>query len=326
MRNLYPLRFETIYKDKVWGGNRIKTVLGKDYGSLPNCGETWELSAIPGNLSVVRNGFLAGNNIVELSEVYMGDLIGEKVFKKYGTEFPLLFKFIDTNDYLSIQVHPDDMIAAARHQSPGKTEMWYVIHADPDAEIITGFKKDVTKEEYLYHLENKSLKDILNIEKAKKGNVFFIPAGRIHAIGSGITLAEIQQSSDITYRIYDWERPGNDGKPRELHTGLALDVIDFKAYPQYKTDYSEHLNQSVELVKCPYFTTNLISFDKKLEFDYYFLDSFLVIMCIEGQFTIEWHSGEETVNCGDTILIPAEIKSLKLVPSKQSKFLEVYIA
>ncbi len=326
MRKLYPLKFETIFKDKVWGGNRIKTILGKDFNPLPNCGETWELSGVPGNVSVVRNGFLEGNNIVELAEVYMGDLVGEKVFAEHGIKFPLLFKFIDANDDLSIQVHPGDEIAGKRHQGAGKTEMWYVIHAEPGAEIITGFKRDVTKQEYLHHLENKTLREILNIENAKKGDVFFIPAGRVHAICAGVTLAEIQQSSDITYRIYDYDRPGTDGKPRELHTELAIDAIDFKAYPQYKTDYEEKINQASELAKCQYFTTNLIAFDKKIECDYNFLDSFVVMMCIEGEYSIKWHDGEETVKLGETILIPAEIHSLEIIPGKPSKFLEIYIA
>ncbi len=325
IRKLYPLKFKTIFKDKVWGGDRIKTLLGKDFSPLPNCGETWELSGLKANISVVNNGFLPGNELDELAEVYMADLVGEKIFEKYGINFPLLFKFIDTNDYLSIQVHPDDNTAEKRHQSQGKTEMWYVVHAEPDAEIITGFKKDTSKEEYLYHLENKTLKSILNIEKAEKGDVYYIPAGRVHAIGSGITLAEIQQASDITYRIYDWDRPASDGNMRKLHTDLALDVIDFKGYSQYKSLYRENLNQSAELVKCPYFTTNLIKFDKNIECDYYFLDSFVVFMCIEGHFSIVWKDGQEVVNCGDTVLIPADIKNLKLMPSKPSKFLETYI-
>jgi len=326
MREIYPLKFETIFKDKVWGGDRIKTVLGKDFSPLPNCGEAWELTTVKDNVSVVKNGFLAGNALDELAEIYMADLVGEKVFENYGVDFPLLFKFIDTNDYLSIQVHPGDNIAQKRHQGPGKTEMWYVLHAEPGAEIITGFKKDISRKEYLCNLENKTLKNILNIEKAKRGDVYYIPPGRVHAIGAGVTLAEIQQSSDLTYRIYDWDRPDSDGNHRELHTDLALDVIDFKAYPQYKTDYRENLNQSAELVKCPYFTTNLTSFDKKIECDYYYLDSFVVIMCIEGQFSIVWQDGEDVIYCGDTVLIPAEMKNLKMVPSKPSKFLETYIA
>ncbi len=325
MSKLYPLKFETIYKDKVWGGNRIKTLLGKDYSPKPNCGETWELSGLPGNISIVNNGYLAGNNIAELAEIYMDDLLGESIFENNGTEIPLLFKYVDTNDYLSIQVHPDDKIAAKRHNSSGKTEMWYVVHAEPNAEIIVGFKKDVTKNEYIHHLENKTLKEILNIEKAQKGDVFFIPAGRIHAIGAGITLAEIQQSSDITYRIYDWDRPDKDGNMRELHTKLAVDVIDFKALSQYKTKYKESINKSNKLIECSYFTTNLISFDKKIMCNYESIDSFIVIMCIEGSYHIEWQGGKDIVKCGETMMIPANMKNFILTPVKPSKVLETYI-
>ncbi len=325
MRNLYPLKFEPIYKEKIWGGNRIKTFLKKDVGEIKNCGESWELSGLNGNLSIVKNGFLAGNNIAELSEIYMGDLVGEKVFEQYGIELPLLFKYIDSNEYLSIQVHPDDNIAKKKHNSYGKTEMWYVVHAEPDSEIIVGLKRNITKKEFVEHLENKTLKKILNIEKVKKGDVLYIPAGRIHSIGSGILLAEIQQSSDITYRIYDWDRKDDDGKSRELHTDLALDAIDLKAHPNYKTEYSESLNQSVELVKSSHFNTNLVCFDKKIETDYGFLDSFIVFMCIEGEFSIEYENGHEPIKQGETVLIPSALKTLKMHPLKPSKFLETYI-
>lgn len=325
MQSLYPLKFKTIFKDKVWGGERVKTVLGKDFSPLPNCGETWELSGVPENISVVNNGFLAGNTILELAEIYMDELFGEEVFEKHGRELPLLFKYVDANDYLSIQVHPDDQLAYQRHKCAGKTEMWYVVHAEPGAEMFIGFNRDVTKQEYLQHLENKTLKEILNIEKVKKGDVFYIPAGRVHAIGPGILLAEIQQSSDITYRIYDWDRPDADGNMRELHTELALDAIDFKSYPEYKSKYSEISNQSNKIVKCPYFTTNIVSFNKKLECDYYYLNSFVVLMCIEGEFNMSWEAGEDIIKCGETVMIPAAIKNLKMIPVNQSKFLEIYV-
>ena len=326
MKSLYPLKFDIIFKDKVWGGDRVKTVLNKDFDPLPNCGETWELSGVTGNISVVKNGFFAGNNLLELAEIYMDELLGEEVFEKHGIEVPLLFKYLDANDYLSIQVHPNDDLAAKRHKSAGKNEMWYVVNAEPDAEIFIGFNKDVSKQEYLRHLKNNTLKDILNVEKVKKGDVFYIPTGRVHAIGPGILLAEIQQSSDVTYRIYDWDRPDDNGNMRELHNDLAIDAIDFKAYPEYKTTYGKSLNKSNQLVKCPYFTTNLMIFDKKIECDYYYLSSFVVIMCIEGEFQLSWEEGNDIVKCGETVMIPAAIKNLKMTPYKRSKFLEVYVA
>jgi len=226
MEGLYPLKFTPIYKDKIWGGNKIKSVLNKDFGGLPNCGESWELSGVDGNVSVVSNGYLAGNTLEELLEVYMGDLAGDEVYEHFGNEFPLLIKFIDANDDLSIQVHPNDEMAAERHNSYGKTEMWYVLQADKGSKLQSGFNQQVDQEKYLEKLEKTELTDILNFEEVTAGDVFFIPAGRVHAIGRGILLAEIQQTSDITYRIYDYDRRDDKGNPRELHTDLALDAID----------------------------------------------------------------------------------------------------
>ena len=228
MNKLYPLKFKNIFKDKIWGGQKINTILGKDYTPLSNCGEMWVVSGVEGNQSIVENGFLAENELNEVVEIYMGDLVGEEVYEKYGNEFPVLIKFIDANDFLSIQVHPDDNLAKKRHAGNGKTEMWYIVEASPEAELISGFSKKVDKETYLEHLQNKTLKEILNFERVKAGDVFYMPAGRVHAIGPGILLAEIQQTSDITYRIYDWDRLGVDGSLRELHTDLALDAIDFE--------------------------------------------------------------------------------------------------
>jgi len=234
MSHLYPLKFKPIFKDKIWGGNKIKTLLNKDFSPLPNCGESWEISGVQDEISVVSNGFLIGNNLQELIEIYMGDLVGDQVYQKYGIEFPLLIKFIDAHDDLSIQVHPNDKLAMQRHNAYGKTEMWYIIDADRGAKLISGFNTEVTKDAYIKHLENNTLNLILNYEEVKAGDVFFMPAGRVHAIGKGILLTEIQQTSDITYRIYDYNRKGTDGKPRELHTSLALDAIDFKSYDNYR--------------------------------------------------------------------------------------------
>jgi mannose-6-phosphate isomerase len=326
MEGLYPLKFKPIYKDKIWGGDKIKTVLNKDFGNLPNCGESWELSGVEGNVSEVSNGFLAGNTLEELIEVYMGDLVGDRVFETFGIEFPLLIKFIDANDNLSIQVHPDDELSKIRHNAFGKTEMWYVMQSDSGSKLQSGFNQQVDKEKYLKKLKMNELTDLLNFEEVTAGDVFFIPAGRVHAIGKGILLAEIQQTSDITYRIYDYDRRDSYGKPRELHTELALDAIDFTLSPEYKSRYESRLNESVMLVKCKYFTTNMLDLNKIVEKDYNQLDSFVIYICLEGELLIETESGSETVQKGETILIPASIESVQLSPTSASvKLLEVYI-
>lgn len=326
MEGLYPLKFTPIYKDKIWGGNKIKTVLHKDFGDLPNCGESWELSGVEGNISVVSNGFLAGNSLEELIEVYMGDLVGDQVFENFGIEFPLLIKFIDANDDLSIQVHPDDELSKQRHNAFGKTEMWYVLQADLGSKLQSGFSQQVDLEEYLEKLENNELTELLNFEEVSAGDVYFIPAGRVHAIGKGILLAEIQQTSDITYRIYDYDRRDVQGNPRELHTELALDAIDFTLYPEYKSLYKPKENESVELVKCKYFTTKVLEINQVIDKDYNQLDSFVIYMCLEGSLKIETESGSETLQKGETILIPAAIESVRLNPTSATvKLLEVYI-
>lgn len=327
MEGLYPLKFSPIYKDKIWGGNKIKTVLNKDFGDLPNCGESWELSGVEDNISVVSNGYLAGNSLEELIEVYMGDLVGDSVFENFGIEFPLLIKFIDANDDLSIQVHPDDELAKIRHNAFGKTEMWYVIQADPGSKLQAGFNQQVDTEVYLQKLESNQLTDILNFEEVKAGDVYFIPAGRVHAIGRGILLAEIQQTSDITYRIYDYDRRDKDGNPRELHTDLVLDAIDFTIYPEYRTRYEPKANELVELAKCKYFTTNILELNDVVEKDYNQVDSFVIFICLEGKLQIETESGVESLGKGETILIPASIENVKLLPlSAAAKVLETYIS
>jgi mannose-6-phosphate isomerase len=326
MEGLYPLKFTPIYKDKIWGGNKIKSVLNKDFGELPNCGESWELSGVDGNVSVAVNGYLAGNTLEELIEVYMSDLVGEQVFDAFGVEFPLLIKFIDANDDLSIQVHPDDKMSKERHNAFGKTEMWYVLQADSGSKLQAGFNQSVDEDNYLFKLEHNELTDILNFEEVVPGDVFFIPAGRVHAIGKGILLAEIQQTSDITYRIYDYDRRDDQGNPRELHTELALDAIDYTLYPEYKTKYTPKTNETVELVKCKYFTTNVIEINQVVEKDYNKLDSFVIYICLEGEVEIETESGNERIEKGETILIPASIENVQLKPQSTSvKLLEVYI-
>ncbi len=325
MNQLYPLKFQPVFKDKIWGGQKIKSVLGMDFGKLPNCGEAWVVSGVEGNPTLVKNGFLAGNELNELVSVYMGDLVGDDVYEKFGDEFPLLIKYLDTNAWLSIQVHPDDDLAEQRGLGNGKTEMWYVIEADKDAELISGFNRPVTREDYLKHLENKRLKDILNFEKVTDGDVFFIPAGRVHALGPGILLAEIQQTSDTTYRIYDWDRIAADGTKRELHTKEALDAIDFDMAEGYKTRYKAEKNKTTNLVACPQFTTNLLDLDQGISKDYEELDSFVILMGVEGNSTLNWDEETMEIKTGDAIVIPNVINHIELRPKGNAKILEIYI-
>lgn len=323
---LYPLKFEPIIKDPIWGGTRLRDILKKK-NATDRSGESWELSGVKDNISVVSEGFLAGNNIEELIEIYMGDLVGQKVFEKFGTQFPLLIKFIDACDDLSIQVHPNDEIAMQRHNSFGKTEMWYVMQADEGSKLIAGFNKKVSREGYIKHLNNNSLTEILNTNIVKPGDVFFIPAGRIHAIGKGIMLAEIQQTSNITYRVFDYNRTDSEGNSRELHTEEALDVIDYNFYKEYKTTYKPLINKPVNLADCQYFTTNLLDLNDSIERDMQKFDSFIIYMCIEGEAVISYRQNQ-SINLlkGETILVPAEIAQYYIHPKGKTKLLEIYIA
>ncbi len=324
-RELYPLKFVPITKEKIWGGDKLKNVLKKPC-KIDHIGESWEISGVEGNISVVANGFLQGNSLTELIKVYKDKLIGNSVFENFGLEFPLLIKYIDATDILSVQVHPDDKVAEERHNSFGKTEMWYVVDADESATLINGFNKNTNKEEYTELLKNGKLNDILNTVEVQKGDVFLIPAGRIHAIGKGVLVAEIQQTSDITYRVYDWNRKDSKGKERELHTDLALDVLDYSLQEQAKTEYETKSNDTVSLINCKYFSANIIDLSNKVEKDYTAIDSFVIYLCVEGEFYI--HSEIETVfkiSKGETVLIPASMKKMELKSDKPSKILEVYI-
>jgi mannose-6-phosphate isomerase len=325
MNRLYPLKFRPIIKDKIWGGTRLKKVLNKPVRT-DKAGESWEISGYPGNLSKIKNGFLAGNTIEEIIEVYMGDVVGDGVFERFGTLFPLLIKFIDANDVLSVQVHPDDELAHKQFGSFGKTEMWYIIEAEKEAEIIVGFNTKVDKGLYQKHMDEDKLLDILNKEKALAGDVFFLPAGRIHAIGAGILLAEIQQTSDATLRIYDFNRRDEKGNPRELHTEKALEAIDFGPVNGYRSVYRREPDKPVKLASCRYFTTNFIEISREMVMDYIHLDSFVIYMCLNGSFTIRYYNSEdEKVTKGETILLPAELKHVKLIPEPHAEILEVYI-
>jgi len=325
MNQLYPLKFHPILKDKIWGGNKLKVDLHRE-GASDKCGESWDISDLEDNISEVKNGFLAKNNLNELVEIYMGDIVGDKVYEKYGNQFPILIKFIDATDKLSLQVHPNDELALELHNCPGKTEMWYVVDHEPGAELICGFKQKVNKEIYLQHLKNNSLTEILNTQKIQKGDVFFLPAGRIHAIGAGMLILEIEQSSDITYRIFDWNRTDDSGKPRPIHTDQALKAMDFNIPENYKTNYPVVLNKTTNIVDCPYFFTNILHFDHSVEKDYNLIDSFVIYIAVEGNFKIKYEGGEDSeVRKGECILIPAVIKNLILEPVDSAKLIEVYI-
>jgi mannose-6-phosphate isomerase len=320
---LYPFKFKPILKDKIWGGPRLRDVLGKS--ASDKAGESWEISGVEGDISMVENGFLEGNSLQELAEIYMGDLLGDTIYERFGVEFPLLIKFIDAADFLSVQVHPDDKLARERHNSYGKTEMWYIVESD-QGQLIAGFNRELDRELYLKHLQGGSLKEILNYEQVAPGDIYFMPAGRVHAIGAGVLLAEIQQTSDVTYRIYDWDRTDDQGNPRELHTELALDAIDFSFHTKYKTDYQALENSTVNAVDSPFFTTSVIHLDRPVEKDYNLIDSFVIYMCMEGAVGIAYGKGEVvTMKKGETVLIPAELKNLALIPTEASTLLEVYL-
>jgi mannose-6-phosphate isomerase len=325
MQPLYPLKFQTIYKDKIWGGQKIKTYLHKDFDNLPNCGETWEISGVKSDVSVVEDGPLKGERLDELLERYKDELVGKKVYEHFGNIFPLLIKFIDANEDLSIQVHPNDELAKKRHNSFGKTEMWYVVEADPGSTLIAGFNKELGEQEYLDKFNSGHLTDILNKEDVKAGDVFFLPAGRVHTIGKGLLIAEIQQTSDITYRIYDFDRVDDKGNKRELHVEEALAAIDYKHYPEYKTTYHPKENETVELVSCPYFTTNLMDFTESTKKDYSALDSFVIYVCLEGDFQVKYDGGSYPVKIGDCILLPKSINEVQLETASGFKILESYI-
>ena len=322
---MYPLKFVPIIKDKIWGGHKLQNIFGKQPNGLPNIGESWELSGYPTDNSVVANGYLAGKTLTELIGKYGEQIIGKKVYNRFGINFPLLFKLIDANDDLSIQVHPNDQTAKLRHNSFGKTEMWYVLDAEPDACLIIGFKKNCTKKEYLEALEKGEVEELLQKVPVKSGDVFFIPAGLVHAIGKGVMVAEIQESSDITYRIYDYKRTDDKGNERELHTAEALDVINFKASKKSKTEYNQKLNEPVELVKCEYFTTNLLELDKELYMYYAYEESFVVYMCLEGNFEISGGTSSVEIRKGETVFIPAGMNDITLIPKGKVKLLEVFI-
>lgn len=318
---LYPLKFHPILKTKVWGGDKLNRFFQKS--DLQNIGESWEISGIENNISRVANGCLVGKNLYWLIENYQDKLVGKKVYQKFGNTFPLLFKFIDAREDLSVQVHPDDVLAKSRHNSFGKTEMWYILDVEKNSQLVLGFKKDIQKSDYLHSLSENRLPQILHFEPIEKNDVFIINPGTVHAIGAGIMLAEIQQTSDVTYRIYDWNRLDIDGEPRELHTEWALDAIDFGPYKN-KMEYSEKNEVVVELGKTKFFSVNKIILSTNYLRNLKSFASFVVYMCIEGGASLEVDNFSDTIVKGETVLIPAHFTEIKFI-GDSATLLEVYI-
>lgn len=322
MEYLYPFIFEPIIKEKLWGGKNLNKILNKPRMS-DHDGESWELSCVPNSVSVLRNGPLAGKTLTELIEQFRGDLVGEAVYEEHGSRFPLLIKFIDAQQDLSIQVHPDDELAKIRHNSFGKTEMWYVIDSEPDASIIVGFSEPLNVSQYLDYVENNKLMSILNRERVQPHDVFFIPAGRVHTIGKGLIIAEIQQTSDVTYRIHDFDRVDTKGSKRELHNDLAIEAIDFTIPDSYKTIYKRSSSEQV-IGTSNYFTTKrrLLNKSTTLNFDHF---SCTVLMCIEGCYDVSYFKELPTISKGDTVLVPSCIEELRLKPRSNGILLEIKI-
>jgi len=320
---LYPFKFYPILKERLWGGTNLGTLLGKELES-DLIGESWELSGVAGDVSIVANGSFKGTTLTDLINKFPEEILGKSVLERFGKEFPILIKFIDAQKDLSIQLHPDDELARKRHNSFGKTEMWYIMDAENDAELIIGFKGDISKETYVESLKNDTLTDLLNYENVSEGDAYFINAGKIHAIGAGILIAEIQQTSDQTYRVYDYNRKDAQGNLRELHTELSVDAISYDRQDDFKVIYGKETNVSNPMVNCPYFKTNFISLNKNIQFDVSNQDSFTIYMCIDGEVLIENDFGSILIKKGETVLVSA-ITSHVLLSAEQAKLLEITI-
>lgn len=316
----YPLLFEPIFKERIWGGTKLKEVLNKSFKSN-QIGESWELSTVENDISLVSNGEFKGLNLNQLIEKYPTEILGVNSIQNFGTNFPLLFKFIDAKEDLSIQVHPNDNLAKERHNSFGKTEMWFVMQADENARLVVGFKDKTNKKEYQEHLENKTLVTILNETPVKEGDAFFLETGTVHAIGAGVLIAEIQQTSDVTYRLFDWDRVDDNGVSRELHTDLALDAINFIS-KNTKLNYEVAKNKSVVLVECPFFKTNILQISGKYNWKKT-KESFTVFMCIKGSFTVKMLHFQTEFKKGDTLLIPAILNGFEIIG--EASLLEITI-
>ncbi|MCL1614904.1 class I mannose-6-phosphate isomerase [Bacteroides sp. ET71] len=323
---MYPLKFEPILKQTLWGGDKIIPFKHLNE-SLQNVGESWEVSAVEGSESVVANGPDKGLTLPEMVRKYKEELVGEANYARFGEKFPLLIKFIDAKLDLSIQVHPDDALAKQRHNSFGKNEMWYVIAADKGAKLISGFAKEITPKEYKERVHDGTFAEVLQTCNIQPGDVFYVPAGRVHGIGAGAFVAEIQQTSDITYRIFDYNRKDKNGKTRELHTAQAVDAINFSdVQDDFRTAYDHVQNEPVEVVACPYFTTSVYDMTEEISCDYSELDSFVIFICVEGSCRlIDNEKNEISLQAGETVLLPATVQEVTIVPEKAVKLLETYV-
>ena len=320
---LYPLFFKPISKERLWGGRKLMDFLNKPFHGN-QIGESWELSAVSGDESVVSDGPLQGKPLNELIEIYKADLVGKSVYESFGNDFPVLIKYIDAQKNLSVQLHPHDYLAKERHNSFGKNEMWYIMDADPKAQLIMGFSKDTDKKEYQSYLKNGDIEDLLHYDGVKRGDTFFIRTGTVHSIGAGILLAEIQQTSDITYRIFDWNRKDKGGNARELHTELALGAIDFVKRNDHKVTYTVESNQRSLLVDSPYFKTEIIKVEREIRIQTAQLDAFVVLMAVEGDNQISVNGTKYALPFGTTVLLPACLTGFS-IQAEQSKVLMVTV-
>ena len=322
---MYPLKFKPLLTPFVWGGQKIAPYKGIA-SNEKSIGESWELSGVDGLVSIVANGPLAGKPITEVVKEYKDRLLGRHVYANTGDEFPLLFKFIDALKDLSIQVHPSDELAAVLHPgSRGKTEMWYVVDAEPGAKLYSGLTRSITPDQLAEMAADGSITDVLACYDVHPGDVFFLPAGRIHAICSGCFIAEIQQTSDLTYRIYDYGRPGLDGKPRQLHLEQAKEAVDYQVYDHYRTEYTPVKDEEVVLISCPYFTTSVLDLTLPFAKDLSELDSFYTVMCLSGSGTLEVDGEETDIRQGETVLIPADADDVCFIPDDRMKLLTSFL-
>jgi mannose-6-phosphate isomerase len=316
------IKFEPLLKQTLWGGSKIIPFKHLD-AQLENVGESWEISGVSGNETIVANGQYKGMSLNQLVRELKGSLVGEENYQRFGDEFPLLIKFIDACQDLSIQVHPTDEIAHRQGKSRGKTEMWYSLESAPGAQLYNGLKQQITPEQYKEMVADDTITDALARYEVKEGDVFFIPAGRIHAIGAGCFVAEIQQTSDVTYRIYDFKRKDKNGNYRELHTQLASESIDYTVLDNYRTDYEPVKNEGTQVVTCPYFTTAVYDLDEPMTLDYSELDSFVILIAVKGGGQLISEGEEMSFQMGDTVLLPATTKEVKVEGTV--KFLETYV-
>ena len=316
------IKFRPILKQVLWGGNKIIPFKQLD-ANMEQVGESWEVSGVKDNESIVANGQYEGMKLNDLVALMKGDLVGKENYERFGNEFPLLIKFIDASKQLSIQVHPNDEQAKAKGLKRGKTEMWYIMESAPDATLLSGLKRAITPEEYKAMVENDTIIDALCEYRVGEGDVFYLPAGRIHSIGAGTFLAEIQETSDVTYRIYDFKRKDKDGNYRQLHTEEASECIDYSVENDYRTKYKARKNEGVELAQCAHFTTSVYDLDEPMLLDYSELDSFVVLIALSGECTLSTGDAETQLRAGETVLLPATTQTLNV--SGTVKFLETFV-